>query len=155
MIWLRQSALQPPPPPSVEIVCLPVILNAFFLSHTHTHTYTHPHACARTHIHTDPLITHSLPPLSLFLFAVKVSFSVFPSLLSCLDIKQTGNQQTSWLVCWLVACLTSQQNASVSQGRIHSDFTCCYTEIEIADQTLYLTQSQSTDTRPTSPALTL
>ena len=56
-------------------------------------------------------------------------------------------------VCWLVACLTSQQQASVSQGRICSDiFTCCHTEIEVADPTFYLTQSQHTDTGPTSPS---
>ena len=55
-------------------------------------------------------------------------------------------------VCWLVGCLTSQQQASASQGRICSDnFTCCHTEIEVADQTFYLTQSQYTDTGPTSP----
>ena len=47
----------------------------------------------------------------------------------------------------LVGCLTSQQHASVSQGRICSDsFTCCHTEIEVADQTFHLTQSQYTDT---------
>ena len=56
-------------------------------------------------------------------------------------------------VCWLVACLTSQQHASVSQGRICTDnFTCCYTEIEVADQTFDLTQSRYTDTEPTSPS---
>ena len=55
--------------------------------------------------------------------------------------------------CLLVGCLTSQQQASVSQGRICSDnCTCCHTEIEIADQTFYLTQSQYTDTGPTSPS---
>ena len=54
---------------------------------------------------------------------------------------------------WLVACLTSQQQASVSQGRICSDnFTCCHTEIEVAGRTFYLTQSQYTDTGPTSPS---
>ena len=53
----------------------------------------------------------------------------------------------------LVGCLTSQQQASVSQGRICSDnFTCCHTEIEAADQTFHLTQSHYTDTRPTSPS---
>ena len=53
----------------------------------------------------------------------------------------------------LVGCLTSQQQASVSQGRICLDnFTCCHTEIEVADQTFYLTQSQYTDTGPTSPS---
>ena len=52
-----------------------------------------------------------------------------------------------------VGCLTSQQHASVSQGRICSDnFTCCHTEIEVADQTFHLTQSQCTDTGPTSPS---
>ena len=57
------------------------------------------------------------------------------------------------MVCLLVGCLTSQQQASVSQGRICSDnFTCCHTEIEVADQTFYLTQSQYTDTGPTSPS---
>ena len=56
-------------------------------------------------------------------------------------------------VCLLVGCLTSQQHASVSQGRICSDhFTCCHTEKEVADPTFYLTQSQYTDTRPTSPS---
>ena len=59
---------------------------------------------------------------------------------------------SSW-ICLLVACLTSQQHASVSQGRICSDnFTCCHTEIEVADPTFYLTQSQYTDTGPTSPS---
>ena len=55
--------------------------------------------------------------------------------------------------CLLVGCLTSQQHASVSQGPIFSDnFTCCHTEIEVADQTFHLAQSQYTDTGPTSPS---
>ena len=57
---------------------------------------------------------------------------------------------------WLVGCLTSQQHASVSQGRICSDIcTCCHTEIEVADQTFHPTQSQYTDTGPTSPSADL
>ena len=45
-------------------------------------------------------------------------------------------------VCLFAGCLTSQQHASVSQGRICSDnFTCCHTEIEVADQTFHLIQS--------------
>ena len=56
-------------------------------------------------------------------------------------------------LCLLVGCLTSQQHASVSQGRICSDnFTCCHTEIEAADPTFHLTKSRYTDTRPTSPS---
>ena len=57
------------------------------------------------------------------------------------------------LFCLLVGCLSSQQQASVSQGRICTDnFTCCHTETEAADQTFCLTQSQYTDTGPTSPS---
>ena len=54
----------------------------------------------------------------------------------------------------LVGCLTSQQHATcVSQGRICSDsVTCCHTETEVADPTFHLTQSQYTDTGPTSPS---
>ena len=56
-------------------------------------------------------------------------------------------------VCLFAGCLTCQQQASVSQGWICTDnFTCCHTEIEVADQTFYLTQSQYTDTGPTSPS---
>ena len=56
-------------------------------------------------------------------------------------------------IALLVACLTSQQHASVFWGRICSDkFTCCHTEIEVADQTFDLSQSQYTDTGPTSPS---
>ena len=58
-----------------------------------------------------------------------------------------------FVCCLLVGCLTSQQHASVSQGRICSDnFTCCHTQIEVADPTFLLTQSQYTDTGPTSPS---
>ena len=58
-----------------------------------------------------------------------------------------------WLIGWLLGYLTSQQHASASQGRSCSDsFTCCHTEIEVADQTFHLTHSQYTDTGPTSPS---
>ena len=57
------------------------------------------------------------------------------------------------LYLFFVDCLASQQQAGVSQGRICSDnFTCSDTEIVVADQTFYLTQSQYTDTGPTSPS---
>ena len=68
-------------------------------------------------------------------------------------VRKTNGQSTGRFVCLFVGCLTSQQHASVSQGRICTDnFTCCHTEIEVADQTFYLTQSQYTDTGPTSPS---
>ena len=58
-----------------------------------------------------------------------------------------------WGGCLLAGCLTSKQHASVSQGRICSDnLKCCRTKTELADQTFHLTQSQYTDTGPTSPS---
>ena len=58
---------------------------------------------------------------------------------------------SAWIL--FVGCLTSQQHACVSQGRICSDnLTCCHTEIEAVDQTIYLTQLQYTETGPTSPS---
>ena len=57
------------------------------------------------------------------------------------DCRERGRdrEKTERDVCWLVGCLTSHQQASVSQGRICSDnLTCCHTEIEVADQTFYL-----------------
>ena len=54
-------------------------------------------------------------------------------------------------VCLLVGCVASQQNASVSQERICFDKrTCCHAETEVADQRFHLTQSQYTDTGPTT-----
>ena len=67
----------------------------------------------------------------------------------------TGDiEKRPWFVL-LVGCLSSQQHASVSQGRICTDnFTCCHTEIEAADPTFHLTQSQYTDKAAMdSPAL--
>ena len=53
-----------------------------------------------------------------------------------------------------VGCLTSQQQASVILGWICSNkFMHCHTEVQAADQTFYLTQSQYTDTRLTSPSV--
>ena len=64
-----------------------------------------------------------------------------------------GDGGGSFKGCLFVGCLTSQQQASVFQGRICTDnFTSCHTEIEVADQTFYLTQSQYTDTGLTSPS---
>ena len=54
-------------------------------------------------------------------------------------------------VCWLLNVPATLR--VVSQGRICSDnLTCCHTEVEAADQTFYLTQSQYTDTGPNSPS---
>ena len=79
----------------------------------------------------------------------------------CCDLKKKKKKKKKNVIeryivlLWLlfVGCLTSQQHASVSHGRICSDnFTYCNTEEEAADPTFYLTQSQYTDTGPTSPS---
>ena len=55
--------------------------------------------------------------------------------------------------CLFVGCWTSQQHASVSQGWICSDnIMCCHTEIEAANQTFHLTQSQYIDTGLNCPS---
>ena len=96
------------------------------------------------------------PIQSLMCFETGESLQLhFPSVCIVFDtFKSRGNRASKIhrreFVCWLAGCLTSQQHASVSQGRICSDnFTCCHTEIEVADQTFYFTQSQYTDTGPT------
>ena len=61
-------------------------------------------------------------------------------------------QLTNTVCLFVVGCLTSQ-HVSVSQGQICSDNSmCCHTETEVADQSFNLTQSQYTDTGPTSPS---
>ena len=68
-------------------------------------------------------------------------------------LSMVGAGKADVVVCLLVGCLTSQRHASVSQGRICTDnFTCCHTEIEVADRTFHLNQSEYTDTGPTSPS---
>ena len=75
----------------------------------------------------------------------------FPATVAA-DGRQGWAGGLGWLLL-LVGCLTSQQHASVSQGRICTDnFTCCHTEMEAGDPTFHLTQSQYTDTGPTSPS---
>ena len=65
----------------------------------------------------------------------------------------SSGEELASVCLFVVGCLTSQQQASVSQGRICSDnFTYCHTEIQVADPPVHLTQSQYTDTRPTSPS---
>ena len=100
-------------------------------------------------IKLDMILPDTLTSTSRIKLAVSSSHSMPitagpTSLSSGLTSPAPGN----WLdpfVCW---------SASVSQGRICSDNgTCCHTEAEVADQTFYLTQSQCTDTGPTSPSV--
>ena len=98
----------------------------------------------------DPCARHSGP-----VFCLKTH--MFPSYILSSNrlaaILRACDWDKGFVYLFFVGCLTSQQQASVSQGRIcYDNFTCCLTEIEVADQTFYLTQSQYTDTGPTSPS---
>ena len=55
-------------------------------------------------------------------------------------------------VCWSVAYRPSNMRVYLRDGSAQTNFTCCHTEIEAADQTFHLTQSQYTDPGPTSPS---
>ena len=73
----------------------------------------------------------------------------------CSYLPDKGVHASLSAVCLLVTCLTSQQRASVSQGRICTDnFMCCHTEIEVADLSTSPSHSILTPGRPV-PALTL
>ena len=76
--------------------------------------------------------------------------SLSPSLaVCCVASRRTCFSAVAVVVGWLM----SQQHASMSQGWVCSDnCMCCHTEIEVADQTFSLSQSQYTDTGPGSPS---
>ena len=70
---------------------------------------------------------------------------------SCVRLKEKAKSVGK--ASLFVGCLTSQQHASIAQGRICSDkFTCCHTDIEVANQTFHFTQSQYTDTGSIIPS---
>ena len=56
------------------------------------------------------------------------------------------------VVCWLLDVPVTGECIS---GTGLLNFTCCHTEMEAADQTFHLTQSQYIDTGPTSPSTDL
>ena len=70
----------------------------------------------------------------------------------------------TWVAMWkeilnitnftIVVCrlLTAPAICKCISGTDLLNFTCCHTEIEVADQTFHLTQSQYTNTAPTSPS---
>ena len=102
--------------------------SSYMCKHTHTHTCIHTHR----NIPPPPTHTHHLTAFT-------------ENMCICQPKRQQNNM--------FVGCLTSQQHVSESQRWICSDkFTYCHTEIEAADHTFCLTQSQYTYTGPTSPS---
>ena len=96
--------------------------------------------------------------IRLFITTITTTEVVTAKSLECPDWPPISEKQTNLLpppppTLLSPFPLTTHIPTSVSQGRICTDnFTCCHTEIEAADQTFYLTQSQYTDTGPTSPS---
>ena len=125
-------------------VCVPICL----CSHISVFPFVYVLTCLRFHLSVFPFVCVLISLCShLSMFSHVCAFTYLCSHLSVFSYHRAV------CVCLLVGCLTSQQQASVSQGRICSDnFTCCHTEIEVADPTVYRTQSQYTDTGPTSPS---
>ena len=60
-------------------------------------------------------------------------------------IPSTGGSEDCWLLNVPATC-------ECISGTDLLNFDCCHTEIEVADPTFHLTQSQYTDTRLTSPS---
>ena len=56
--------------------------------------------------------------------------------------------EVAGFICWLVALRHNNTLVYLRDGSVKTIFTCCHTEIEAADPTFYLTQSQYTDTWP-------
>ena len=118
------------------------------------------HVCHKLQVHNDPwcfmneenvlvhygsVVTHGISWMKELL--QQVICLKGPTALPVLFIHRS--KQSSFLL--FVDCLTSQQHTGVSQGWISSvNCMCCHTEIEVADPTCNLTQSQYTNTRPTS-----
>ena len=119
----------------------PALMQTFLITDLSPYRVS-PHRVNRVQTSVDVDLSHDRP------------FSIQTFLVTDLSRYGPFSLQTFLVtVGWLDGCLTSQQQASVSQGRICSDnFTCCHTEIEVADPMFYLTQSQYTDTGPTSPS---
>ena len=91
--------------------------------------------------------------LLIHFFSSTITAATTTAIIIIISSRRRRDRGRKRFVCWLVAYLTSQQHAHVSQGRICTDnFTRCHTEMEAADQTFHLTQSQYTDTGPTSPS---
>ena len=85
--------------------------------------------------------------LYLYIFGTHLRFYIKCARTLCRTVNQMGGNIV--VVCWL---LNVPATCCVSQGRLSSDkLKCCHIEIEVPDQTFNLTQSQYTDTGPTSP----
>ena len=142
----------------IEKWCHDTNMHVHTHTHTHTHGYTHTHTHAHTHTHTwihthlpqfpSGRCWHRSRPSS-----VRCTCDPAPECLSVGHRSSLKHNHISVVeAVGIVLCL-SKQHASVSQGRFCSDnLTCCYTEIEVADQTFHLTQSQYTNIGPTSPS---
>ena len=102
----------------------------------------------------EALITVHQEPVGCMCAWVRMLRNALDSTAVIFNTKACHNPVLELLFVVVVGCSTSQQHASVSQGQICSDnFMCCHTELEVADPTFHLMQSQYTDTGPISPSI--
>ena len=100
--------------------------HASALTHTQTRVLTH----ARTVLHQ--CTPHHTTPLH--------DTARHYTKLHCVHYSALQNTTLHAPLLLFVDCLTSQQQASVSKGRIcYDSFVCRHTETEVADPTFYLT----------------
>ena len=59
------------------------------------------------------------------------------------------NKGVCLFVCWSLN--VPETCKCISGTDLHRQFTCCHCEMEVADPTVHLTQSQYTDTVPANP----
>ena len=129
--------------------------NGCACTHTHTHTHTQNFLLNHTHLACATFQAQCRLTMGSFWLG-DIMFGYFSAcidLLLCVISQWLPRQNmTLWWVnnvlsvCWLLnvpatcKCITG------------TDFTCCHTEIKVADQTFHLIQSQYTDTGQTSPS---
>ena len=71
-----------------------------------------------------------------------------------LDTHQESQCSSGGIILQEIVCLlnVAATRECISGSDLHRQFTCCHTQIEVTDPTFHLTQSQYTDTGPTSPS---
>ena len=104
-------------------------------THARTHARTHPPMHPPTHPHTLTLTQYT------FSLSLSLSLSLF----------HTQTHTHTHTHARAHARARTHTHTHTHTHTYLDNCACCHTEIEVADQTFHLTQSQYTDTKPASP----
>ena len=137
-------------PPHFFVCCLLCTIwhylqkKLWWRSRVHTFAVAYPWACRCTHLFKTP---------HCFQNYIFIYYNMHIRMRSSWRQRGGGGGGAIEGCCCCCCLLIVDWHASVSQGRICSDNGLfCHTETEDVDQTFYLTQSQYTDSGPTSPS---